>query len=69
LKTISASECIEFLRRFDHINPSLEKKLKAMTGLRNILVHEYVVVDVQRLFQLLDNIDDLSDFCESVKDL
>jgi uncharacterized protein YutE (UPF0331/DUF86 family) len=44
------------------ISESLGKKLESMTGLRNILVHDYLRVDPQRIYTVLQN--DLADFDE-----
>lgn len=63
------SECIELLGKFDYITPELEERLLSMIGLRNILVHEYISVDVKKLYSLLDNLDDLRRFIDAVKDL
>jgi len=63
------SECIELLRKFDYITTELEDRLLAMIGLRNILVHEYISVDVKKLYSLMDNLDDLKRFIDAVKDL
>ena len=38
------------------------KRIKAMTGLRNILIHEYLRVDVPKLYGYLRN--RLGDFTE-----
>jgi uncharacterized protein YutE (UPF0331/DUF86 family) len=56
------SECIELLQRFDYIDKDLEKNLKGMTGLRNILVHEYVDINIKQLYETLDNLDDFNRF-------
>ena len=37
-----------------------------MAGLRNILVHEYVAVDLDRLIAFLDHLDDFTAFANSV---
>ena len=39
-----------------------------MAGLRNILVHEYVSVDIDRLYNLLNNLDDFKNFVDRIKD-
>jgi len=40
-----------------------------MIGLRNILVHDYVIIDIEKLYQLLDSLSDFKKFAEEVKDL
>jgi uncharacterized protein YutE (UPF0331/DUF86 family) len=61
------AECIDLLAKFDYIDSTLAKKLKAMAGLRNILVHEYVKVDNEQLYSMLENLGDFRDFAEGVR--
>lgn len=60
------SECIELLQKFDYIDTDLEKNLKGMTGLRNVLVHEYVDIDLVHLYEMLDRLDDFNKFSSSI---
>ena len=62
------SECIKLLQEFKYLNDELTKALVGMTGLRNLLIHEYASVDVERLYSLLDNLQDMKAFLLSVKD-
>jgi len=34
-----------------------------MVGLRNILVHEYLAVEREKLYRLLEDIGDFKEFC------
>lgn len=61
------AECIELLRQFDYIDEALASKLAGMIGLRNILAHEYVTVEAEKLYGLLDNIGDFKEFIERIK--
>jgi uncharacterized protein YutE (UPF0331/DUF86 family) len=61
------SECIELLKINDYLDNSIAAKLSAMVGLRNILVHEYIIVDLDKLYGLLDNIADFRTFAEAVQ--
>jgi uncharacterized protein YutE (UPF0331/DUF86 family) len=61
------SECIELLRKYDYIDENLEEKLVGMTGLRNILAHEYVNVKIEKLYGFLDHLDDMRDFIQQIK--
>lgn len=56
------------LGKFDIIDNELEERLKGMAGLRNILVHEYVAVDINRLFTMLDRLDDFTAFSRAVSE-
>jgi uncharacterized protein YutE (UPF0331/DUF86 family) len=62
------SDCIELLGRFDIIDRELEERLISMAGLRNILVHEYVAVDIDRLISFLDHLDDFKAFVDAVSE-
>lgn len=62
------SDCIKLLSKFDILDEQLKQRLISMTGLRNILVHEYVAIDVEQLFEMLTHLDDFNLFVDSVKD-
>ncbi len=63
----SYADCMRLLGQFEYISNDLSAKLTAMVGLRNILVHDYMVVDLRRLFDFLANIDDIREFARSVQ--
>ena len=63
------SECIKLLVEHEYLSGQLGDTLTGMTGLRNILIHEYVAVDNKRLFSLLDKLEDFNSFADAVKDL
>ncbi|RKY01130.1 DUF86 domain-containing protein [Candidatus Poribacteria bacterium] len=62
----SYRDCIELLWRAGYISDSLAEVLLGMVGLRNILVHEYIRVDVRRLYGLLDKLDDFKTFAREI---
>jgi len=62
------SECIDLLAKFGYLSEELTSKIKSMIGLRNILIHEYISVDIRRLYDLLEELDDVREFVRSVKD-
>jgi uncharacterized protein YutE (UPF0331/DUF86 family) len=62
------SECVELLGKFKYIDQDLMLKLLAMVGLRNLLIHEYIVIDKEKLYALLNEIDDFKDFAQRIKD-
>jgi len=62
------SDCIQLLADFEYIDRDLEQRLTGMAGLRNILVHEYVSVDIDRLYNLLNNLGDFRHFVDRIKD-
>jgi uncharacterized protein YutE (UPF0331/DUF86 family) len=48
-------EVLPALARAGVIDPALLVRLEGLAGLRNILVHDYAVVESPRLWQLLDD--------------
>jgi uncharacterized protein YutE (UPF0331/DUF86 family) len=62
------SECVSLLITNNYIIESLGKKLIRMIGLRNLIIHEYGIIEVQKLYQYLDHLNDMSDFIYSVRD-
>jgi len=61
-------ECVELLLKHNFLNSSTAKNVISMIGLRNLLVHEYVSIDNEKLHIFLDSIDDFSDFIAEVKE-
>lgn len=62
------SDCIKLLKEFDILDKELMQRLINMAGLRNILVHEYVEIDIDQLFEMLNHLDDFTIFAHAVKD-
>ena len=54
--------CIELLQQHGYLNEVLSKKVIGMVGLRNLLVHEYIEIDEEKLYQFLDHLDDFMQF-------
>lgn len=49
------------------IDDRLAGRLRAAAGLRNLVAHQYGVLDVNRVFQIArDDLDDLLTFCQQV---
>lgn len=63
------SECIELLEKYEYLDKNITIKLIGMVGLRNILIHEYLTVEKSKLYDLLNNINDIQDFIQKIKDL
>lgn len=63
----SYAECVDLLRRAGYLDEDLAVAVAGMVGLRNILVHEYVQVDPERLYELLSRLDDLRQFVERIR--
>lgn len=60
------SECISFLAANNYITGSLSDKLRRMIGLRNLLVHDYGIIDARKLYEYLDHLDDMNEFIYAV---
>ncbi len=65
----SYSECIELLGKFNYIDDELTTKLTGMTGLRNLLIHEYLIIEVNKLYDLLNDIGDFNKFAQKINEM
>lgn len=63
------SECISLLISNDFLKKDLGNNLIKMVGLRNLLVHEYGIIDVNKLFEYLNYLGDISDFVYAIKEI
>ncbi len=59
-------ECIELLLKNGYVSAEIAKKIHLMIGLRNILVHQYMAIEDKRLYDMLDRVDDMSEFASVV---
>lgn len=60
------SECIGLLTSNNYLEKELGKRIMGMVGLRNLPVHEYGIIDVKRLFEYLDHLEDIEDFATAI---
>jgi uncharacterized protein YutE (UPF0331/DUF86 family) len=61
-------ELFWLLARGGWIDGRLAAALAGMSGMRNILVHEYLTVDLDKVRQVLrDDLDDLLDFAQAIR--
>ncbi|MDY0082631.1 MAG: DUF86 domain-containing protein [Ignavibacteriaceae bacterium] len=56
------SDCINLIINNNYIEKELGKRILSMVGLRNLLVHEYGIIDVNKLYEYLNYLQDLKDF-------
>lgn len=57
------NDLFELLAKKDLITPAMKKKLRAMRGFRNIIVHEYGRVDEKIVYEMLTKrLKDFSEF-------
>lgn len=61
------SECISFLVSNKYLKTDSGEKIIRMTGLRNLLIHEYGIIEVSKLFEYLDHLEDISDFIYEIR--
>ena len=61
------AQCVEILNRNKYLDDQLANKLVGMIGLRNLLIHEYSEIQVEKLYSLLDNLDDLRKFIHNIE--
>lgn len=61
------SDCVKKSVKFGYIPAELSPKLIAMIGLRNLLIHEYVSIDVERLVSFLNDLDIFRQFSAAVQ--
>ena len=63
------SDCISILTSNNYITRGLSDHLKQMIGLRNLLVHDYGIIDSTKLFRYLDHLSDVNDFIYAIKEI
>jgi uncharacterized protein YutE (UPF0331/DUF86 family) len=56
------SDCISLLINNNYLEKELGSRILSMIGLRNLLVHEYGIIDVKKLYEYLDHLNDIKDF-------
>lgn len=60
--------CIELLQKHRYIDELLAKKVIAMVGLRNLLVHEYIEIDDEKLYRFLEYLEDFKEFAIQIQE-
>jgi len=60
-------DCIDALVKFDVIENDLGVKLKKMVGLRNILVHDYVEIEITQLYHFVSDLSDFRTFSKAIR--
>jgi len=63
------TEAIRNLARDPRFPPGLVRALERLPGFRNVLIHEYVALDMARVMEALDNLGPIEDFFETVRRL
>lgn len=60
------SDCIQLLINNKYLDKELGERIKSAVGLRNLLVHEYGIIDVIKLYDYLNHIQDIRDFAVQI---
>jgi len=60
------SECIELIISNNYLDKELGKRIIQMVGLRNLLVHEYGIIDLNKLYEYLNHLDDMRNFATAI---
>lgn len=63
------SDCIQLLINNNYLDKDLGDKIKNAVGLRNLIVHEYGIIDVNKLYAYLNNLNDIRDFAIAISKL
>lgn len=61
------SECVSVLAEQGYLSQELSKKIVKMIGLRNLMIHEYGIIDTGKLYEYLDHLNDIAEFVYAVK--
>lgn len=63
------TEAVRSLAHDARFAPELVRKLERLPGFRNVVVHEYVALDLQRVVEALDDLGFVEDFLEVARRL
>jgi len=63
------TEAVRNLARDERFPTELVRKLERLPGFRNVVIHEYVALDLDRVIEALDELQPLEQFLEIVRAL
>jgi uncharacterized protein YutE (UPF0331/DUF86 family) len=63
------TEAVRNLARDEHFPAALVRKLERLPGFRNVVVHEYVGLDMARVVEALDDLEPVEQFAEIMRRL
>ena len=66
-KPADSNESILLAGELGILAPELATKLAPIAGFRNVLVHEYIAIDWNIVYRMLDQLEDLQSFYHSVR--
>jgi uncharacterized protein YutE (UPF0331/DUF86 family) len=63
------TEAVRNLARDERFPAELVRKLERLPGFRNVVIHEYVALDLDRVIEALDELEPIEQFLEIVRAL
>lgn len=63
------TEAVRNLARDERFPAELVRKLERLPGFRNVVIHEYVALDLDRVIEALDELEPIEQFLEIVRTL
>ena len=63
------AEAIRSLGHDARFAPELVRKLERLPGFRNVVIHEYVALDLERVVEALDDLGPVEQFLEAARSL
>ena len=63
------TEAVRNLSAYDELPRDLVKELERLPGFRNVLIHEYVALDLERVVQALGRLDPIEQFINAVGEI
>ncbi|HEX5761298.1 MAG TPA: DUF86 domain-containing protein [Thermoanaerobaculia bacterium] len=63
------TEAVRSLTAYPEFPDRLVRDLEPLPGFRNVLIHEYVTLDLERVVQALEHLEPLEEFAEGVRRL
>lgn len=61
------THAVQNLEKDARFTPALVEKLSRLPGFRNVVIHEYVALDMDRVVEAMDDLDPLEDFLSLVQ--
>ena len=67
LRFADYTEAVQSLTSYPEFSSSLVQDLERLPGFRNVVIHEYVTLDFNRVIEALDRLEPLEQFLETVR--
>jgi uncharacterized protein YutE (UPF0331/DUF86 family) len=63
------TEAVRNLSAYEELPRQLVRELERLPGFRNVLIHEYVALDLERVLEALDRLAPIEEFMKAVGEL